>query len=131
MTPISAEHLMTIDLLDRQETAVLLFAKLGGKFKWHQWLCHWSLNTHEGLKGTGLALQPFANERNKPRYRRADIDSFVADARALDSDLHPEKLAPAVFEIDTRALNPSLPWKLRRVQRCTRKATSTSTTTLP
>ena len=53
-----------------------LFAKLGGKFKWHQWLCHWALDDHEGLKGTGLALQPFANEKNKPRYRRADIDKF-------------------------------------------------------
>lgn len=126
MTPISTEHITTIDLLDRQETAVLLFAKLGGKFKWHQWLCHWALDDHEGLKGTGLALHPFANEKNKPRYRRADIDKFVADARALDSELHPEKLASTPFEIDARLLSPSVPWKMRRAQRCTRKPATTT-----
>lgn len=126
MTPISTEHITTIDLLDRQETSVLLFAKLGGKFKWHQWLCHWALDVHEGLKGTGLALTPYASEGREPRYRRVDIDSFVTEARVLDSDLHPEKLTPTAFEIDARAMNPSLPWKARRAQRCTRKPATTT-----
>lgn len=116
----------TIELLDRQQAAVLLFAKLGGKYKWHQLLCHWALDEHEGLKGAhGPALQPFASEGRKPRYRQSDIAEFVAAARALDGGLHPEKFAPAEFEIDARALNPSVPWKMRRVQRCTRKVSTT------
>lgn len=118
----------TIELLDRQQTAVLLFAKLGGRYKWHQLLCHWALDSHEGLKGSGLTLPPYAHERRKPRYRQTDIDKFVEEVRALDGDLHPEKFAPALFEIDARALNPSVPWKFRRVQRCARK-TATATTT--
>jgi len=119
---------VTIELLDRQQTAVLLFAKLGSKYKWHQLLCHWALDKHEGLKGSNLTLPPYAHERRKPRYLRADIDKFVESAQALDGDLRPEKFAPTAFEIDARALNPAVPWKSRRVQRCTRKAATTATT---
>lgn len=130
MTP-ATRHLVTIDLLDRQQTAVLLFAKLGGRYKWHQLLCHWALDSHEGLKGSGLTLPPYAQERRKPRYLRAEIDKFIEGAQALGGELHPEKFAPALFEIDARALNPSVPWKLRRVQRCTRKPAATTIRTSP
>lgn len=120
---LGTKHTTTIELLDRQQTAVLLFAKLGGRYGWHQWLNHWGLAVHEGLKGSELTLLPYASEHRKPRYRRADIDSFIEAVQALDSGLHPEKFAPTIFEIDVGALNPSVPWKFRRVQRCARTTT--------
>ena len=121
-----AKHVTTIQLYDRQQTAVMLFAKLGDLYKWHQLLCHWALADHEGLQGSGLALQPFAHERKKPRYHPAAVTKFVEDALALDGSLGSTKFAPATFEVDALALNPSVPWKMRRVQRCTR-TTTTST----
>ena len=125
MTP--TKPMATIELLDRQQTAVLLFAKLGGRYKWHQLLCRWALDDFEGLKGgSGPILQPFAQERKKPRYSPVDVAKFIEDAREHDGELCPEKFAPTAFEIDCRWLDPAVSWKLRRVQRCTLKTTARS-----
>lgn len=125
MMPI-AKHVTTIQLYDRQQTAVMLFAKLGDKYKWHQLLCHWALEVHEGLQGSNLALQPFAHERKKPRYHPEAVAKFIEDALARDGSLGSTKFASATFEIDVRALNPLVPWKLRRVQRCTKMSYTTA-----
>lgn len=106
-------------LHDRQETALILFAKLGTKYRWLHMLADWARGRSNGLKGCGPALLPFGQEKKKPRYHPDEIARFVEAALKFDPDLGPSKFAPAVYEIDEALLHPLVPWTSRNVHRPT------------
>lgn len=116
----------TVQAYDRQGAAIYLRAKLGGSFQWLKLLEGWSRDNVSGpLRGVvGLYLAPsYLLHGRTPLYAPESLNDFVARALTAGLGLGAEPLNPQAFDIDAEALRHKLPWRMRRVRRCTRKTT--------
>lgn len=110
---------------DRQETALLLFAKLGGSVAWHHQLMQWAKDG-TGLHVVGPTLRPICAVQSRPVYDRVDIDRFVEEAREFDPTLAPAgSVRPVTYTINSDLLHPLIPYRARRA-RVTRRTCGTS-----
>jgi hypothetical protein len=113
----------TVEIHDRQTTALILFTRLGNRYQWGTWLNRWASDSgrNECLRRAyGIQLLPFITDKHRTYYAVTEIEKFVEAALKADSDLGPmSSIKPSTAELDCRWLDTRIPWRARKIYRYT------------